>query len=64
MHYAVNLVLKLEIRSINMDELPFIETLEAEIADLESLPVQKMAELAQLKAEPRIEAPMLHSPGG
>jgi hypothetical protein len=42
-----------------MDELPFIETLEAEIADLESLLVQKKTELAQLKAEPRTEAPML-----
>ncbi|GHV90125.1 helicase [Spirochaetia bacterium] len=46
-----------------MDELPFIETLEAEIADLESLLVQRKAELAQLKAKPRTEGPTPHSPG-
>ncbi|GHV74116.1 helicase [Spirochaetia bacterium] len=47
----------------NMDELPFIETLETEIVNLESLLAQKKAELVQLKAAPPTEAPMLHSPG-
>jgi hypothetical protein len=42
-----------------MDELPFIETLEAEIADLEHLLLQKKAELAQLKVEPQAENPIL-----
>ncbi|GHT87970.1 hypothetical protein FACS1894137_15890 [Spirochaetia bacterium] len=38
-----------------MDELPFIEALEAEITDLENLLVQKKTELAQFKAEPQPE---------
>ncbi|GHU03141.1 hypothetical protein FACS1894147_06550 [Spirochaetia bacterium] len=45
-----------------MDELPFIETLETEIVNLESLLAQKKAELVQLKAAPPTEAPILHNP--